>query len=150
MTEKTKSTSAIATAFADASETTLPRSRDTVTVACKLPRGIFLRLCRMEDSAEQSPMGIKTVKVARWYGDQVRINGVAAQNNPAPGNSAFAQTGGYALTPDVDREFFETWLQQNADADVVRNELIFAHGTDADVRRHTRENEKVRSGLEPI
>lgn len=144
--------STVASSFAATSETVAEpkRSGDKITVACKLPSGLLLRLCRMEDSSEQSPMGIKTIKVARWYGDQVRINGVAARTNPAPNDSAFAQTGGYALTPGVDREFFEEWLRQNADAEVVRNEIIFAHGSDADVRRHTRDNEKVRSGMEPI
>ena len=33
---------------------------------------------------------------------------------------------GEALTPNVDADFFNKWLAQNKDSDVVRNALVFA------------------------
>lgn len=119
-----------------------------VTVACKLPHGFDLRVFAMEDY--QEPVmggGWKTVKRAVEFGQRYLLAGVAAPHGMSP---VAQMATGYALTHNVDAEFFAEWLKQNADSDVVKNRLIFAAPKPADVADRAKENEKTRSGLEPL
>lgn len=120
----------------------------TVTVACKLPHGLFLRNFTMIERDE--PVmggGTKVAKVAQEKGDRIRINGVAVPFGAIPN---YPIVGGYALTQNVDADFWNEWLRANRDSDVVKNKLIFAHATPAQAHDQSTEQQKVRSGLEPI
>lgn len=122
----------------------------TVTIACKLPSGLLLRVFKMEES--QEPVmggGFRSVKVARQVGETVRINGCAHPQDKAP-LQPIVQGTGYALTPGVDKEFWDTWLAQNKDLMAVRNGLIFAHEKEASTVAEAREKKSVRSGLERL
>ena len=120
----------------------------TVTVACKLPHGLFLRLFKMVEYSE--PVmggGSKIVPRAEQIGGAVTIHGYAAPFGKPP----VAQVvGGYALTPNVDADFFAEWLKQNADHDVVKNNLIFANEKPESVHGKAKGRESIRNGLEPI
>lgn len=121
---------------------------NTVTVACKLPSGIILRVFQMVEHSE--PVmggGSKKVKVAHQMGKSVRIRGFAVPFGATP---AVPIVGGYGLTPNVDAEFFDLWLKQNADSEIVQNNLIFAHEKQADAAAQAAEQAEIRSGLEPI
>lgn len=120
----------------------------TVTVACKMPNGLLLRLFNMEPYFENVLGGGKreTTK-ARQIGQTVKINGTATPFGSAP---ACLIVGGFAMTPGIDREFFDRWLEQNADSDVVKNGLIFAHGKATFATGKAKEMTLVRNGLEPI
>lgn len=124
------------------------KSGGTVTVACKLPAGLRLRVFEMVDVSH--PIfggGVKIVKEARQVSDDVFVRGTSA---PAGQNLPYAVVGGYALTHGIDRDFFERWLEQNRDSDVVRNGLIFA----ADGRDHAEgragDLKETRHGAEPL
>lgn len=120
----------------------------TVTVACKLPNGIFLRVFDMVET--QEPVmggGYRTVKMAREKGQRVRLNGFSHAQNRAP-NSPIRE--GFALTYGVDKDLWDLWKSQNADTDMVKNGLVFAHEKDANTLAEIREKKDTRSGLERL
>jgi hypothetical protein len=90
---------------------------DMITVGCKLPNGILLKV------------GSKTVALA--------------------GSNASNIIGGYGLT-QVDKEFFDTWKAENSTLTLLRDDLIFDNATKKGAESQAREQEEVRSGLEPI
>lgn len=126
-----------------------PQARNTVTVACKLMHGLTIRLFRWEDYQEQSQFG--EVKQARRAveiaGTRVTIKGVNSLLSPEPRMpTSFA----YALTTGVPEDIWSAWLAENKDADVVKNGLIFAAGSEERARDQGREQEAIRTGQEPI
>lgn len=131
-----------------ATSDTLSKSSSTVTVACKLPHGLVLRLFRMEDYEVPVPGGgTRTEKRAVQKGESIKVNGVAVPYGKAPTTII---SDGYALTTNVPSDFFEEWLRQNAEADYVKNKMIFAKPREEDVKAFAKENAGRRSGLEPI
>lgn len=125
---------------------------DTVTVACKLPAGLVLRLFDMVDDIDPTPGGgFKKVKRAQIRdGKPVVINGYNQRYNASVDTAPKATMGAFALTHGVDKEFFEEWLKQNASLPAVKNGLIFAHGDQDFIQGHIREHEDVKTGLEPL
>lgn len=122
------------------------RSGDKVTVACKLPHGLRLRLFKMVDGHENvSGNNVRTIKRAEQVGGDVVIKGVAVEFGKDR-----ALTGGYALTPGVDKAFFDEWLKQNAEHDAVKNHMIFAAGTRDAVEGEAEDHAKDKSGQEPL
>jgi len=125
----------------------------TVTVGCKLPNGLILRVFQMADSQEMSPLGVRDVKVARDTGKHIRINGNAAPKGRSPTDAAgnyIPIIGGYALTHGVDADLWDAWFAANKDTDMVRNGMIFAHAKTSEVEAAARGNEARKSGLEPM
>jgi hypothetical protein len=125
-----------------------------VTVACKLPHGLKMRLFREEDYQEPTAGGVMRIS-KRWVPlpDAVTVRGVATEVNapidprkpPPP-----LIVGGYALTPGVDADFWAAWLKANAEFDAVKNKLIFAYEKHDTTEGKARENASRRSGLEPL
>lgn len=119
---------------------------ETVTVACKIPNGLHLRVFKMVDAQEPVSGGTRTVKRAQQDGDTVFVRGPAVPFGQALQNAI----AGYALTSGIQAEFWAKWLEQNKDHDAVRNGLIFASTKGDEVRGWAKEGERVRSGLEPL
>lgn len=120
----------------------------TVTVACKVPNGMILRIFQMHDRDE--PVmggGVKTVPRAVQVGDAVTVKGPAVPFGQVP---AFVIAGGYALTPGVDAQFFNKWLEQNQDHEAVKNSLIMAADKPDMVRDWAAEHDGNLSGLQPM
>lgn len=126
----------------------IAKSAAMVTVACKLPNGLWLQLYDMVDGREMTPQGPNTVKVARKRGEPIKLNGCALKFGQT---SEVPMPGGYALT-QVPADFWERWLAANEDADIVQNRLVFAHDSADKAASQARDQlkEKVKSGLEPI
>jgi hypothetical protein len=127
----------------------------TVTVACKLPNGLVLRLFDWKEHDE--PIlggGARRVKAAHPRPETVTVNGNAAPMNGQPQSytiiDAHRRGDGFGLTHNVDAEFFAEWLEQNKDAPYVKEGLIYAYADMGDVASKSRELEKVKSGLEPL
>ena len=120
----------------------------TVTIACKLPHGLRLRL--HEWAEVQEPVlggGTRIEKRARPTGQEVVVKGVAHEASKSPdAPMAF----GYALTHGVDADFWEKWVAQNKGSTVLEGGMTFAHAKPADAEAHAREGRAVRSGLEPL
>jgi len=119
-----------------------------VVVACKLPNGLVLHLDEMIEKTFPTPTGgTFTVKEAVRRPETVRVYGNAVPHGTIPD---YLIVGGYALTPDVDKDFFDAWLAQNKSTMVVSNGLIFAYERSGDAADVAREKRSIRSGLEPL
>lgn len=119
-----------------------------VTVACKMPNGLLLRLFRWEEFDE--PVmggGSKTVRRAIETGERITLNGYAVPFGEIPEQQI---AGGYGITHNVPADFWAEWLKQNGESDLVKNNIVFAHAKSADTVSQAREYKKQRSGLEPI
>jgi hypothetical protein len=123
---------------------------DTVTVACKLPHGLVLRLFGMQKT-RHPVLGGGYIEVEESYEledkGRVLIGGIAAPFGHSPASPI---ANGFALTYNVDAEFFALWLSQNDKTEIVRNRLIFAVAKQTDIPTKTAEVESVKSGLEPL
>lgn len=124
-------------------------ARDTVTVACKVPNGIIIQNAVLIDAFE--PVfggGSRPIKKAEPSGPQIHLNGPSR----APGADPEAKrvVGGYGLTHNVPRKEFELWLHNNAELDIVKKNLIFAHGDTDRAADQARDQKTFRSGLEPL
>lgn len=125
----------------------------TVTVAYKGPTDLLLRLFEFVETRETTLGGERVVKQARvrtGSGDvptTVRITG----NSHEWGKSPRAPiVGGYALTYNVNAEFWTEWAKQNHDSDLLRYNLLFAASRTTDVEAKAKEYARTRSNLEPI
>jgi hypothetical protein len=121
----------------------------TVTIACKLPAGLLLRLFDMKEHKE--PLmggGYHAVKRSEPIpGAEFLVLGNAYSQRGQPRGEI---VGGYALTPDCPREFWDKWLAQNKDSAMVKNHLIFAHEVGRDTRAEARDKKDVVSNLERL
>jgi hypothetical protein len=124
------------------------RNQEFVTVGCKLPHGVVLRAFRMADT--QEPIqggGAKTVlKAEQLPGEFV----VAGNSFPQGVGPKVPMEGGFALTPNCPKELWDRWFAANKDSPMVKNGLIFAHGSEKNTVAEAREKEAVRSGLERL
>ena len=122
----------------------------TVTVACKFPNGLQLRLGKFHDVDEQVMGG--GVRVAKkWIenpGERVHING--PRRGVGGDDPSSPNFDGYALTHGVDADFMEAWLEANKDLDLVRNGFIKVNSKPNELKAMTREYRDMRSGLEPL
>lgn len=120
----------------------------TVTVANKSPNGYVLRLFKMQEMHE--PVmggGSRKYEQAIDTGRRVTLHGVATAFGAAPKGP---MASGFALTHNVDADFWTEWLSQNKEHEAIKAGLIFAFAKPADAEAKAREMTKVRSGLEPI
>jgi hypothetical protein len=130
---------------------------DTVTVACKLPHGVILRVFEWEEFDE--PMRDGTIRRGRRGrpidDQQFTIRGTwvgsAGQAYHAH-NSAVAELlpGGFALTQGVPKELWDLWHEQNRHSALVKNKIIFAHATHTTMQTEAAGFRDVKSGLEPL
>jgi hypothetical protein len=133
----------------EATPSTTKRSRDTVTVCCKVPNGVIMQNHVLEDGFE--PVfggGSRPIKISRPVGDPITLIG----SSRAPGSDPDAKrvVGGYGMTFNVPKEDFEKWMRDNAAMDMIKNKLIFA-ADDADrASDQARDQKAFRSGLEGL
>jgi hypothetical protein len=123
---------------------------ECVIVYSKLPNGIILQLSIEEDSLEPTlGGGGRTYKafIKHQDGEKYIVPGTALAVGQIPSHKMIA---GYAVLSGVPVDFWETWLAQNKDADIVRRQLVFAHRQEADGDVNARDNESLRTGLEPL
>lgn len=120
-----------------------------VTVGCKMPNGLILRIFTMAEKNEQVMGGgsRKIKEAVEVPGKRVVLNGFSHPQNAAP-RARIA--GGFALTMGVDKEFWDTWLAQNKDTDIVRNGLVFAHEKVENTTAEAKDKQTLRSGLERL
>lgn len=150
MSEPNRSTLKLPSEQNKAAAKTPGTSAETVTVACKLPSGLVMRLFQSHDI--DYPMfggGYKTVSEWRQMegAPTYELNGFSHHLEMAP---EYAIAGGYALTPGIPKDFWEMWLEQNQSADFVKNNLIFAAGSENSARAQAKEQREVKSGLERL
>lgn len=129
---------------------------DTVTVACKMPHGLILRIFDWEDFDEPMRDGtMRTGKRARDTGEHFTLRGTwtaSAGQAYMPNNPAIAELlpGGYALTPGVPKDLWEKWYEQNRESAIVRERIVFAHAVHHTVVSEATQMRQVVTGLEPL
>lgn len=126
----------------------------TVTVGCRIPSGLQLRLFDFVDNRIPLPGGGFVVeKIARARGQTYRVNGYAkpwGQDLGVHVVPAAKGGGGYAITEGIPEDFWEEWLIQNAQADYVLNGMIFAQDKRADVIAEAKDRAGSWDGLQPL
>jgi hypothetical protein len=120
----------------------------TVTMACKHPSGLLLRVFE-QDSFDVPVLGGGMRKETRGVavGEPVRVHGPAVPYGQAP---KYIIAGGYALTPNVPADFARKWMEQNKDNPIVKNQVVFIMDKQEDARAKAKEQVAVKSGLEPL
>ena len=121
----------------------------TVTVACRLPHGLYLDVV---DPSVFDGIDPKVGVIARPVveGSRIKINGCARPVGVPLPEDAPQVVGGFALTPGVPAAFWETWLSQNKDAPFVKQKLIFAHEKAGSAVAEAKEKRGLRSGFEGV
>jgi hypothetical protein len=122
----------------------------TVTVACKLPNGLYLDIGRKGDTA--------------GFTRRFEVRGPAQQENTdmrprgrMPDGTMMLHhkqpvvtPGGYALTSGIPEDFWLQWLEEHKEMEIVKKNFIFAMPRPADAAARAREQAELRTGLEPI
>jgi hypothetical protein len=91
--------------------------------------------------------GTRETRIARVHGPELRIRGNTFPYGTVP---SYHIVCGYAITENVDKSFWDQWLEQNRDHLAVKNKLIFAFEKLDDTVSEARKLETVKSGLEPL
>ena len=108
-----------------------------VSVGCKLPHGLILRMYEPV-IAGQPP---------RQRGSDVVIAG-ANQNfsELAPA----LMNGGFGVTENVDKEFMDAWLKANAEIPAVKNAMIWIHDKASQVTAQGKMQREQKTGFEGL
>lgn len=125
------------------------RSGETVTVACKVPNGMRLRL--FGHRIVRVPVlggGVAEEKQAYQIGESIVVNGPKwPVNQPMPD---FRIVGNAGITSGVPKEFWDKWVEQNEEHDAYLNRMIFAMPTEDAAVGRAKEEVATRSGAEPM
>jgi len=132
-----------------AKEQPIMSSTETVSVACKVPNGLILRVGAFETiTVPVLGGGLRDEKIWRATADQIKINGPKRAMESGDPDSPVAD--GYALTFGVNADLMAKWMADNADSDIVRNHLIVVNTKREDLKAMTKEGRTARTGLEPM
>jgi hypothetical protein len=123
----------------------------SVTVGSKDPGRLFLRLCR-KITAHEPVMGGGMREFEKWVFDDgpnksVVLHGTAVEWGV---QRNYQVVGGYALTPNVDADFWKEWCSQNKGSPLLVTGILIATPKHADTLVLARQNAGIRSGLEPV
>lgn len=111
-----------------------------------------IQCCKIVEKFEQTMSGGRTIKEAQRIGKIVRLRGTAYPRGTPP--EGFPEkpliVGGAALNFGIDKDFWDTWVEQNARNPLVMNGMIFAYENMDMVQGRALEEQANRSGLEPL
>lgn len=102
---------------------------DTVTVACKLPNGLVAE--------------VGDVKI-EFVGSRIPLddNGNRISDRELP--------GGYGITNNVPKEFWDKWKADHEDTPLIKNGIILATARAADTKAAAVASKDVETGLDPL
>ena len=125
------------------------KASNTVTVACKLPNGLILRVFDMVETSEVVQGGYRDVKIARPRPEQFEVRGnaipIGVPNFPVP-----EMADGFAITRGCPKELWDLWEEQNKHSHLVQKGLIFSSSSINALRDEIKNRRDLKSGLEPI
>lgn len=126
----------------------------TVVVACNVPSGVVLRLHRHVNNPGyrgDSHGGIepKMMWVADGSKPVIRVRGPSVGRGSDAMSIRYAVAGGYGITTNVPRDYWEQWLEQNKDNPIVFNKMIFATPSASDTEKEAIKLD-MKSGFEPM
>jgi hypothetical protein len=127
---------------------------DKVTVCSKLPFALEIQRCekrpqRMTHRGEAwiEEVAYKVGPIAVIAGNNYPV-GAPPEGTVWPDRPQMAN--GFAMTFGVDRDLWESWLEDNKENPFVKNGLIFAQPSVDDAKAQARDNRDRDSGLGPL
>jgi hypothetical protein len=125
-----------------------------VTVACKLGVARFeLQLCEKRTVRVPSSGGV-TIEEDHYFrvGKIWVVRGTAYPEGTPPKGFIRRpeEVEGYALTKGIPKEFWDEWVHQYKDLEMVKNRLIFAAETYDDIEGVADEMKDIRCGFSPL
>ena len=125
---------------------------EVVTVACKLPAGLIIDV-REPPVIMNTPHG--EALISGRVLKSVKLNGSAAQRRMESNGQVLGEhpmvAGGYGLTENVSKDFFDKWLAENRDYPPVAAGAVFALPKIESVRSKAKEQgSDIKSGFEPL
>ena len=124
-----------------------------VTVCCKLPNGIELRVFDVMEQREVTSAGVMVTKIGVQRGRSYFVAGPAHETNKPAGVPIF---GGYALTRGIPAAFWDLYCEQNKGAPFLAGgehgdqPLLFAASRPKYAADRARDLKGTRSGMEPL
>ncbi|GBR56491.1 hypothetical protein [Gluconobacter sphaericus] len=122
---------------------------DTVTVLCRMPHGLRLRIAPEGDAARRAKLSeekrpdLSPVS----YIEEIEIKGAnRAPDFHSKDNALLGRVG----RTTVDKAFWDAWVKQNADSDLVKNHCVFAELTEARANAKAAEFKTEKTGFEPL
>jgi hypothetical protein len=120
----------------------------TVSVVCKLPRGLYLQLTKfVEQDVKVMGGGVEKRKVPMRVGEMVRLKPTSLPFGAIPN---YPIVSGFSITNDVDANFWNSYYQQNRNLEMITSGLLCAFDNETEARAYCREYGSLRTGLEPI
>jgi hypothetical protein len=125
----------------------------TVTVGSKLPMSYVLQLHHKVERTIQAHGGthkeVISLPTPSTPSRPTRfvVDGCAFPQNKGPHQQIVA---GFALTHGVPKEFWDAWLEQYGEMDLVKNGFLFAHEEQGSAVANAKEMEGEASGFERI
>lgn len=129
-------------------------SGDLVTICCKWPNGIVMRLYEIiEDTIEVQGRKVtefQSVLNPEW--PEYVLNGFSIDLGKMAGGipPEHEIRGGFGLTHGIPKDFAKAWFEQNKLNPLVKNGLVFMANTENEGRAKAKEFAGLKSGLEPI
>ena len=121
---------------------------ETVTVASKLQLGLQLQLqTPYAVSEEVFGGGVRDKTRYRKTGKVVVING-CAMDRGSPSDKQLV--GGFALTPGVDKAFWDEWVAQHQGFPPLEKGEIFAYERISSVTGEAKDKASMKTGGEPL
>lgn len=122
-------------------------SGDTVSVACKVPMGMILRVHKKVMMPQKTTDGlVRDVPEYHQFGKEYMVYGPSHPQNMGPHCTII---GDYAITPGIPREHWELWSQQHRGDMMVINRMIFAYSSNK-IAGAAKEHAELKSGLERL
>ena len=129
------------------------RAREVVTVWFKEHIAwLDLQHERPREIMENGLQGPQKRKVFYKEGPVIRIRGLAYPVGQVPegfGDKPLV-INGYALTPNIDKAWWDTWLEQHQDYPAVKNGFLFATPSRSEGQAIARDHEGGRPQFSPI
>jgi hypothetical protein len=128
-------------------------SNETVTICSKLPMQYILQLHAPVERVIQAHGGTvrETIHLPRnstpSKPTRFIIEGCSFAQNKGPHQQI---QNGYAITHGIPKDFWDEWLSQYKEMDIVKNGFIFAHKESNSVTQHTKDMANEASGFERI
>lgn len=128
-------------------------SNETVTVCSKLPMQYILQLHDPVERTIQAHGGTmrETIHLPRRSTKEKPTRFTIEGCSFAQNKGAHQQiSGGFAITHGIPKDFWEEWLSQYKDMELVQEGFIFAHKETSSVTQHTKDMSEKPSGFERI
>lgn len=128
-------------------EGTREASGDTMSVACKVPMGMILRVHKKVMMPHKTTEGlIRDVPEYHQFGKEYMVYGPSHPQNAGPHCTII---GDYAITHGIPTEVWNLWQQQHRGDMMVINRMIFAYSSNK-IAGAAKEHAELKSGLERL